>query len=35
MGIKIAGKSKKLLRNTLSLTKLDDKRIVTDFYSKK
>lgn len=35
MGIKIIDKSKKLLRNTLSLIKLDDKRITTGFYNKR
>lgn len=32
ISIKMANQDKKLLRNTLSLAKLDDKRILVDFY---
>lgn len=35
MGIKIASKSKKALRFTLSLTRLDDREIGTCFYGKR
>lgn len=35
MGIKRAGRSKKLLRNILSLAESDNKRIATGFYRKK
>lgn len=35
MSIKIAGRSKKLLRNILSLVKSDDKRITVSFYGKR
>lgn len=35
MDTKMASKSKKLLRDTLFLVELDDRRIVTGFYVKK
>lgn len=35
IGIKIAGGSKELLNNTLSLVGLDDREIATGFYGKR